>query len=68
MSAEAAPDFAPAARRPAFPRPAFLPVWPARGAPWSAWREAMAFTGYALGNYLLLNVVEDPAWLALAFC
>lgn len=23
---------------------------------------------YRVGAYLLLNVVEDPAWLALAFC
>lgn len=23
---------------------------------------------YRLGGYLLLNVVEDPAWLALMFC
>ncbi|MDB5846792.1 MAG: hypothetical protein JWP29_544 [Rhodoferax sp.] len=49
-------------------RPAFLPVLPPRGAPWAEWREALVYTGYSLGSYLLLNVVEDPAWLALAFC
>ena len=68
MSADASPLSAAPLRRPPLPRPAFLPVWPAPGAPWAEWREAIAFTGYGLGNYLLLNVVEDPAWLALAFC
>ncbi|MDB5893244.1 MAG: hypothetical protein JWQ88_775 [Rhodoferax sp.] len=68
MNADASPQFASAGRRRPLPRPAFLPVWPARGAPWAEWREAFAFTGYGVGNYLLLNVVEDPAWLALAFC
>lgn len=53
--------------RPAI-RPSFLPVLPPRGAPWAEWREALAFIGYSLGHYLVLNVVEDPAWLALAFC
>jgi hypothetical protein len=56
------------AQRGSSPRPAFLPVFPPRDAPWAEWREALLFTGYSLGNYLLLNVVEDPAWLALAFC
>lgn len=23
---------------------------------------------YRIGGYLLLNVVDDPAWLALMFC
>ncbi|WP_157900040.1 hypothetical protein [Rhodoferax koreensis] len=56
------------ARSRAMVRPSFLPVLPPRGAPWPEWREALAFLGYSLGNYLVLNVVEDPAWLALAFC
>lgn len=55
-------------RKPARARPVFMPVFPPRGAPWTEWREALAFTAYSVGNYLVLNVVEDPAWLALAFC
>ncbi len=37
----------------------------------SDWRDAIGqtrFVSYQLGAYLLLNVVEDPAWLAWAFC
>ncbi len=26
------------------------------------------FWAYRTSSYLLLNVVEDPAWLALVFC
>ncbi|WP_394787871.1 hypothetical protein [Rhodoferax sp.] len=26
------------------------------------------YLSYRVGAYLLLNVVEDPAWLAWAFC
>ena len=64
--APAWPTMRPAVRRPV--RPSFMPVFPPRGAPWAEWREALAFTGYSVASYLLLNVVEDPAWLALAFC
>jgi hypothetical protein len=35
------------------------------------WRDALRqarYASYQLGTYLLLNVVEDPAWLAWAFC
>jgi hypothetical protein len=35
------------------------------------WVEIMAsgqFWAYRLGAYLLLNVIDDPAWLALMFC
>ena len=55
-------------RMPVRARPVFMPVFPPRGAPWAEWREALVFTAYSVGNYLVLNVVEDPAWLALAFC
>lgn len=40
-------------------------VWP------PAWPEAMAlgeYLSYRVVAYMLLNVVEDPAWLAWAFC
>jgi len=34
--------------------------------------STMLFTlelwAYRLGGFLVLNVLEDPAWLALAFC
>jgi hypothetical protein len=36
-----------------------------------SWAEIVAggqFWTYRIGSYLLLNVVEDPAWLALMFC
>jgi hypothetical protein len=35
------------------------------------WRDAIRqtrYVSYQLGAYLLLNVVEDPAWLAWALC
>nr|WP_165830836.1 hypothetical protein [uncultured Albidiferax sp.] len=35
------------------------------------WSEALLlgeYLSYRVGAYLLLNVVEDPAWLAWAFC
>jgi len=33
-----------------------------------SWRDSLEFWCYRVGAYLVLNVVEDPAWLALAFC
>ena len=40
-------------------------VWPARAPE----RWALAhYLSYRVGIYLVLNVVEDPAWLAWAFC
>lgn len=35
------------------------------------WADALQlgeFLSYRVGVYLVLNVVEDPAWLAWAFC
>ena len=35
------------------------------------WGDALLlgeYLSYRVGAYLLLNVVEDPAWLAWAFC
>ena len=31
------------------------------------WEQAQ-FWAYRTSSYLLLNVIEDPAWLALVFC
>lgn len=32
------------------------------------WREQVIFWAYRLGAYLMLNVLEDPAFVALVFC
>ncbi len=32
------------------------------------WREQVACWAYRAGAYLMLNVLEDPALLALVFC
>ena len=31
-------------------------------------KERLAYWTYRIGAYLLINVVDDPAWLALMFC
>jgi hypothetical protein len=31
-------------------------------------QAALAFWFYRLGGYLVNNVLDDPAWLALMFC
>ncbi len=31
-------------------------------------RASMALWFYRVGGYLVLNVLDDPAWLALMFC
>lgn len=48
-------------------------VWLHRaGIAWpTTWAEALPlgeYLSYRVGAYLLLNVVEDPAWLAWALC
>jgi hypothetical protein len=35
---------------------------------WTEKALTAQFWTYRLGAYLMLNVVEDPAWLALIFC
>ena len=35
---------------------------------WADKRLTALFWSYRLSSYLLLNLVEDPAWLALIFC
>ena len=35
---------------------------------WAELASQLEFWSYRASNYLLLNVVEDPAWLALIFC
>lgn len=30
--------------------------------------ERLQFWFYRIGGYLLLNVMDEPAWLALMFC
>jgi hypothetical protein len=39
-------------------------------APLPEWtrRDAWAFRFYQIGGYLLLNLIDEPAWLALMFC
>ena len=36
--------------------------------PSSAAMERLQFWFYRIGGYLLLNVIDEPAWLALLFC
>jgi hypothetical protein len=36
--------------------------------PSSAATERLQFWFYRIGGYLLLNVMDEPAWLALMFC
>ena len=35
---------------------------------WSGAWHRLHWFNYRLGTYLLLHVVDDPAWLALIFC
>ena len=39
-------------------------------APMSEWtrRDAWALRFYQVGGYVLLNLIDEPAWLALMFC
>jgi hypothetical protein len=32
------------------------------------WMVQAQFWAYRLGAFVLLNVLDDPAWLALIFC
>jgi hypothetical protein len=36
--------------------------------PQSASMDRLQFWFYRVGGYLLLNVMDEPAWLALMFC
>lgn len=31
-------------------------------------RDVWAFRFYQIGGYVLLNLIDEPAWLALMFC
>jgi hypothetical protein len=31
-------------------------------------QDAWAWWFYSIGNYVLLNLMDEPAWLALMFC
>ncbi len=33
-----------------------------------SWLETPQFWFYRIGGFILLNIVDDPAWLALMFC
>lgn len=35
---------------------------------WSELWMALELQAYRVGNYLLLSLADDPAWLALMFC
>ncbi len=35
--------------------------------PWTR-QDQWLYWGYRVGGYLLLNVLDEPAWLALMFC
>lgn len=32
------------------------------------WMERARFWAYRVGAFVVLNVLDDPAWLALIFC
>jgi hypothetical protein len=34
----------------------------------SPWLPAMQYWAWRAGGFILLNVLDDPAWLALMFC
>jgi hypothetical protein len=34
----------------------------------SKWIELVEYWTYRLGGFVILNVLDDPAWLALIFC
>lgn len=35
--------------------------------PWTR-QDQLLYWSYRIGGYLLLNVLDEPAWLALMFC
>lgn len=42
--------------------------WPARTPSWLLRVDALRWWGYQVGGYLALNVLDDPAYMALLFC
>ncbi len=35
---------------------------------WGDLLDLVQYWGYRAASYLVINYLEDPAWLALAFC
>lgn len=35
---------------------------------WSEWVFCLECLEYRVGNFMLLNFIDDPAWLAFMFC
>ncbi len=48
----------------------FMPLTLLEAPPLVAWGlfAQAEYWAYRVGGYLLINVVDDPAWLALMFC
>jgi len=43
-----------------------LDYW--RSLPWPQRMELLRLWGHRVGMYTVLNLLDDPAWLALMFC
>jgi hypothetical protein len=50
------------------PDPSFEPVRLPGGGGRTITRDTIELWFYQLGAFVLLNVVDDPAWLAMMFC
>ena len=48
--------------------PALLALRQFRYAPWPERRELLHAWVYRFGIYAALNIIDEPAWLALIFC
>lgn len=48
--------------------PVLLALRQFRYAPWSERRELLHAWVYRFGIYAALNIIDEPAWLALIFC
>lgn len=35
---------------------------------WADWMTLAQYWAYRAGGFVVLNVLDDPAWLALMFC
>ena len=43
-------------------------VMPQQALTWADLKARTELWVYRIGTYLLINVMDDPAWLALMFC
>ena len=48
--------------------PVLLALRQFRYAPWPERRDLLHAWVYRFGSYAALNIIDEPAWLALIFC